>query len=346
MPPRELVPIDTSYREPPTVTLLERSAPVDLEYAEPSPVMGIMSRAWRRMIFLLKAAIVLAVIGTYPAMMFAAHSVDDSEITFAEGYEWSVGDVGKTVTLIARILEGPGWAGDQPKVHPQARLTAMPAWQEAIAGATSDYTRLIAAQTGNEDVAAAARLLAPEPEAMHDRLTAAAEILARYDSNVENGHANAPKGEKALEEKLRLTIGWAEDSRNALAVQSRTPKAWPAAYDDIRTFYAAKARAHVAHELLSAALNEENDAIISRGLTATKAEALSLWRRAAIQKPLFVTNQPGDSAMFGNHLTSMAFLLDEASAATIVLTEALAEPAPKANESRSAELAVASPPSP
>ena len=319
MPPRELVPVDTSYREAPEVTILEPARHVELEYAEPSPVMGLMSRAWRRLIFLLKATTVIALVGAYPAMTVTSHTIDDTEIEFANGYEWSVGEVGKTVTLIARILEGPGWAGDQPSWHPQARLTAMPAWQEGVAAASADFTRLLAAQTGNEDVAAAARLLAPEPEAMGDRLTAAAEILAKYDSRVEDGHAKAPEGVNALKQKLTLTIGWASDTRSALAVKARTPTAWPASYDDIRTYYHAKARAHVAHEMLSAALAQQNEAVMARGLTETKIEALSLWRKAAVQNPVFVSNQTGSGAL-GSHLTGMAFLMDEAGAATTAAT--------------------------
>lgn len=346
MPPRELVPVDTSYAEPPTVTVLEPHHHVDLEYAEPSPIMGLFSRAWKRTIFLFKAAIVLALVGTYPALTLNAHKVDDTPIEFANGYEWSVGEIGGTVTLVARILEGPGWASDKPAWHPQARLTAMPAWQEGIASAAADYTRLIAVQTGDEDVAAAARLLAPQSTGMHDRLTAAAEILARYDSSVENGHAKTPTGEKALIEKLELTAGWAQDSRSALAIAARENKVWPASYEDIRTFYAAKARAHVAHELLSAALTQETSALTERGLTPASAEALELWRKAASQRPLFVTNQSGSDAILGNHLTGMAFLMDEAGTATTALTDALRQPVAKVEPARSAELTVTAPPSP
>lgn len=345
MPPRELIPVDTSYREDPEVTILEPSRHVELEYAEPSPVMGLVSRAWRRLIFLLKAVTVIALVGAYPALTLTSHTIDDTPIEFADGYEWSVGEVGNTVTLIARILEGPGWAEDKASWHPQARLTAMPAWQEGVAAASADFTRLLAAQTGNEDVAAAARLLAPEPEAMTDRLTAAAEILAKYDSRVEDGHAKAPAGLNALKQKLNLTIGWARDTRSELAIQARTPTAWPASYEDIRTYYQAKARAHVAHELLSAALLQQDDAIISRGLTETKIEMLALWRKAATQSPVLVSNQTGDG-LLGSHLTGMAFLLDEANAATSVLLEGLEQPVRQQNDAQSAELASTAPPSP
>ena len=346
MPPRELVPIDTSYREVPSVAVLEQGNPINLEYAEPSPVMGFFSRLWNRIIFLFKATLVLLALGTYPALTISAHKVDDSRIEFANGYEWSVGEIGGTVTLIARILEGPGWAGNQPKWHPQARLTAMPAWQEAIAASTSDYTRLIAVQTGNEDVAAAARLLAPEGASMNDRLTAAAEILARYDSNVENGHAVSSSGERALVGKLNLTIGWANDSRSTLAIQARDTTTWPASYENIETFYTAKARAHVAHELLNAALHSESEVVTARGLTKAKTDALDLWRRAATQKPLFVANLSGSDSLLGNHLTNMALLMDEASAATRVLAEALDQPIREPEIAKSAELSANMPPSP
>ena len=346
MPPRELIPIEAAYEEDPVVTILEPARHVELEYAEPSIVMGVFSRAWRRLIFLLKAATVIIIVGAYPAMTVSSHHVDDSEIQFADGYEWSVGEVGITVTLIARILEGPGWASDSAVWHPHARLTAMPAWQEGIASSTSDFTHLLAAQMGNEDISAAARLMAPQPDAMSDRLTAAAEILAKYDSRVENGHAKAPKGAKALQEKLDLTAAWAKTSRAELAQQARTPEAWPASYQDIRVFYQAKARAHVAHEMLKAAVTQNNETIGERGLADTSTEALELWRKAAIQEPLFVANQSGDGAFLGSHLTSMAFLMDEAATATRILSAGLSKPVVKQQPPRSAELAASAPPSP
>lgn len=346
MPPRELVPVDTSYREPPTVTVLEAHQQVDLEYAEPSPTMEFLSRIWRRMVFLFKAALVLVVIGTYPALTITAHHIDDSTIEFADGYEWSVGEIGGTVTLVARILEGPGWADDQPKWHPAARLTAMPAWQDGIVRAASDYTRLIAVQTGNEDVAAAARLMTPQDVGTKDRLTAAAEILARYDSSVENGHDKIILGETALAEKLRLTAGWASDARSTLAKASRDTDTWPASFEDIQEFYRAKAKAHVAHELLSAALAQQPEIISKRSLSVDQANALAMWRRAAMQKPLFVTNQSGSDAILGNHLTNMAFLMDEAGTASAALAEAIEQPIQKASPARSAELSATAPPSP
>jgi len=346
LPPRELVPIDTSYRESPTVTVLDDAHRVELEYAEPSPTMEFLSRVWRRIVFLFKTAFALAIIGTYPALTFAAHKIDDTKIEFANGYEWSVGEVGGTVTLIARILEGPGWASDSPEWHPRARLTAMPAWQEGIASASSDYMRLIATQTKDDDVAAAARLLAPEPVGMPDRLTAAAEILARYDSSVENGHAEAATGEKALAERLRLASGWAVEHRASLASAVQNTNTWPASFDDISMFYKAKAHAHVAHELLDAALAQDEGAVTARNLTAQKNVALSLWRQAASQRPLLVANQSGSDAILGNNLMSMAFLLDEANTATLALAEAIEQPFSKPEPARSAELAASAPPSP
>jgi len=297
-------------------------------------------------VFVFKAALAMVVLGTYPALVVMSHQIDDSQIEFADGYEWSVGEIGATVTLIARILEGPGWASDSPEWHPRARLTAMPAWQEGIVSASSDYTRLIAAQTGNEDVAAAARLLTLEEAGMKDRLTAAAEILARYDSSVENGHAKTSKGEAQLAEKLRLTAGWAQESRASLAIAASNTEAWPASYSDIQTFYASKARAHVAHELLSAALAQEHNALTARNLSPAKSEALAIWRRAAEQKPLFVVNRSGNEALFGNHLTGMAFLMDEVSVATLALADAIEQPSTRPEPARSAELTVTAPPSP
>lgn len=346
MPPREIVPIDTSYREAPNLSELEPANHIELEYAEPSPFMEVISGAWNRMIFLTKAALFLAVVGAYPAMTLVSHQVDDSTIVFPDGYEWSVGEIGKTVTMVARIVEGSGWAADKPKWHPQSRLTATPAWQKGIVSANADYTRLLAVQTGNEDLAAAARLLTPADEAMEDRLLAAAEALAQYDRQAEGGHAETSSGIEALEEKLKLATGWADDEHIAVLTQVRQEAPWPASYSDIETYYHAKAYAHVAHELISSAIEGEKLALQERGLMAQAEEALAVWRKTAVQDPMFVMNQDGANALQGNHLTHLAFLLGEASLKTAAFTEALSNPALEPQDTQSAELTVAATPSP
>jgi len=331
LPPRDLVPADTSYREPPKVTLIDKQLPAPLnlaefDYAEPSPVMGFFSRMKRRVIFLFKATAVAALVGTYPAMMVMSHSIDDSQVMFADGHEWSVPEVGVSMMMLARELEGNQWASDRDWWHPQARLTAMPAWQEGIAHSVADHTRWAATETGDPDLASASRLLVPEGGMMRDRLTAAAEALARYDARVESDTAKRPDGARALAGSLRLMAGWGEASEARLSEQIMSNSGWPASREDVRAFYEAKARAHVAHEILMVTLRHEGRTIAERGLGPQSRDLLEKYRRAAIQKPLFVSNQRGDGIVLTNHLTGMAFLMSEASEASALLASALEQP--------------------
>jgi len=298
----------------------------EFDYAEPSPVMGFFSRMKKRVIFLFKAATVAALVGTYPAMTVMSHNIDDSQVVFAAGHEWTVPEVGVSMMLLGRELEGNQWAADRDWWHPQSRLTAMPAWQETIAHSIADHTRLAATETGDADLASASRLLVPEGGMMRDRLTAAAEALARYDARAESGTALRPEGPVALAASLRLMSDWAAASHTTLSEQVRSNTGWPASRDDVRAFYEAKARAHVAHELLMVTLRHEGRTIAERGLGPQSRDVLEMYRRAAIQKPLFVSNQRGDGLVLANHLTGMAFLVGEASDASVLLAEALEAP--------------------
>ena len=150
--------------EGPVVTVLGQEELTLLEYAEPSQVMVFASRWWRRFKTMLKVSIIATVVGAYPAAIVASHHIDDSPIALTEQDGWSVPHAGYAVTLIARELEGRGWSGDKANWHPQSRLTAMPAWQEAMANALAEHTELMSmlgAEDGvpDPDLAAAARLL-------------------------------------------------------------------------------------------------------------------------------------------------------------------------------------------
>ena len=291
--------------------------------------MLFAQRWWRRTKMALKVGVVIAAVAAYPVMTVASNRIDDSNVEIA-GQQWTLPEVGVSINKIARELEGAGWAGDRANWHPQARLTAMPAWQVATTDALSEHTRTLSELTVAEgevdsDLKAATRLLKGLPgEDMRPRLTAAAEALNRYDSRAGRGLAVTPDSLDRLKAEAELFAGWAEADRIDLSVQvNQEVVEWPASKADIESFYGAKARAHVAEQMLMAArLTEPRLARLPAVSTAFDKAELA-WSRAAQMKPLIVSNQSGDGPFMANHLTSIGFYLGEAEDASRELAAAL-----------------------
>jgi hypothetical protein len=306
---------------------------VSLEQAEPSPIMIGFSKLWKFLVGVFRLALVVLVLGAYPAAVVLSSHVDDTPIEIPSNESWSVTGVGVAVHKIARELEGAGWASDRDSWHPQARLTALPAWQEATAAGLSEHTRLLSeiAATGGEpdgDLAAASRLLMAVPgEDMRPRLTAAAEALNRFDTRASRGLALRPTPEETIAEEMVLFTGWAASDRAALSDRiNAIQEDWPASKADVAAFYAAKARAHIAHELIVTGKVRAYGLTADTELAVALARAETAWARAAATKPIFVSNQSGASALMPNHLASMAYFLVEAEVASAELAERLAPP--------------------
>lgn len=320
-------------REGPAVTLIGTDLPAPyLEEAEPSPFMHSASMWWHRIVRTVQILLVLALVGFYPAMIVASHSINDDPVILPADTPWASPETGVMVSLIAREIEGPGWANDRPGWHPQARLTGLPAWQNSLSQSMSEFARLTASgsltteNNPDPDLSAAARLLVPEADlAQTPRLAAAAEALARYEGRLERDLATAPAGTDALVSELALFANWAESSRERLEKRIGMREGWPAAKEDIRAFFEARARAQVASQLISAAFLSEPDLAVSQAVQTRMDRLEASWRRAAELNPIFVSSQAGDARLMADHIAMMAFYLGQASEATRELGAALIE---------------------
>ncbi|MCA8902877.1 MAG: hypothetical protein KDA53_16685 [Hyphomonas sp.] len=319
-----------------------------LEAAEPSQIMVFFQRLWRRIVFLFKLSLFLGLVGAYPVSVVLSNRIDDSDIKLAEGQAWSYPAAGVAITKIARELEGGGWAADKPNWHPQARLTAMPAWQESTADGLAEFTRLVAAAVPTDgepdaDIEAASRLLQGLPgEDMRPRLTAAAEALNRFDNRVQRDLVNLPDMRAVFAEEARLFAGWAEADQDDLSTQiNQEVTGWPASKQDIRVFYGAKARAHIALQMMVAARASDAALAEDGAIRAAMDHAEAAWSRAAHIRPLVVSNQKGDGFMMSNHLAALGFFLRDAQTASLELATLLETPAEPATEDV-ADLTVAS----
>lgn len=326
---------DEDLRAKPRPTPIPPEHFISLEHAEPSPMMESFQKGWKRLVRLSKLVFVLAVIGAYPAAVVVSSHIDDSPVVFPPNESWSVSGVGVAIHKVARELAGAGWADDRAAWHPQARLTALPAWQQATAAGLSEHVRLLSEVAANADgpdgdLAAASRLLMAVPgEDMLPRLTAAAEALNRFDTRASRGLALRPAPEETLPLEMALFAGWAQEDIAALSDRINAEQtAWLASSQDITAFYTAKARAHLAHELIIAGKARAYGLTGNAELAAALARAEAAWKRAAGMKPAFVSNQHGAAAILPNHLASMAYYLVEAEKASSDLAARLAPPPP------------------
>lgn len=318
-------------REGKSVTLIGTDLPQPyLDEAEPSPLMHTASLWWRRAVKTLQVLAVIGLVGLYPALIVSSHEINDTPVILSADSPWASPETGVIVTLIGRELEGPGWAHDRPGWHPQARLTGLPAWQDSVATSLSQFSRLMATKSAtpdsnpDPDLSAAARLLMPELGLDQTaRLNAAAEALARYEGRLERNLASRPAGLSDIIDELALFAGWAEASHERLSSRIGTREGWPASREDIEAFFEARARAHVASQLLTASLVSEPDVAVRESVQSRLDQIEAHWRRAAELDPVFVSNQSGGARLMADHLAMMAYYLGEAGEATRELGAAL-----------------------
>lgn len=308
----------------PVVTLIGSEIPhAYLDDAEPSPLMEGASRLWGRIKKAFKLAIVLVLVGGYPVATVLAHKVDDSPVLTSSLAPWASTEAGTALTLIGRELTGAGWSADRPVWHPQARLTALPAWQNGIISALSDYAGLgagLASDAEGEidrDLSAASRLLAPTDETeATPRLNAAAEALQRYDGRLARGLAAAPMGQESLQARLTLFASWAAQSQTQLQRSANSAEAWPASRSDIETIYSARAHAHVVGQMMTAVLSTEPELIATPDASEALDKMIVAWDRVAKFNPIFISSQAGTGRILSDHPATMAFYVAEAEAAT------------------------------
>ena len=314
-----------SEAEAPVVTLLGTDLPeAYLDDAEPSPLMEKANQLWRRFKRLMLLAIIVGAATFYPMSILSGHHIDDREIFPSDTLGWESTEIGTMLTLLGRELTGAGWTGDRPDWHPQARLTALPAWQSGLAGALSDYSAVLASRAPDSsgrpdaDLSAASRLLSLAEGTSDGRL---ARNLAPEINSVGD-----------LDARLIELTDWANNSLTALRQSANTAQGWPASTSDIEAIYHARARAHVAGELLKAATQ------ISAGQLSALAmsnydDALFAWRRAALFSPLIIMSQARTDLILSDHPGTMAFYMSEAATATEALRLSL-----RNQEMRSADL--------
>ncbi|MEL6829499.1 MAG: hypothetical protein AAFO63_05130, partial [Pseudomonadota bacterium] len=133
-------------------------------------------------------------------------------------------------------------------------------------------------------------------------------------------------GEAVFDAKLALYGDWAIDAADKLKKQADSAEAWPASQADIEAIYDARAHAHVAHQMILAALTEEPNLLSAEGATQAADRVFFTWRRAAEFSPLIVTSQASTGSILSDHPATLSFYMSEAAQATQDLRDVLTPP--------------------
>ena len=264
--------------------------------------------------FWFNAAVIVAAVGAYPAMVVASSDVGDRDIGVVNRSDWTAPWAGGVSALMERHFNELGWASDAPGWSPMARLTAKPAYQSAMASSLGDFIKLTNAQAAaagrpDQDLEAASRLVSSASTGI--QLQAARDALTNYDRRLRRRDVSSVSTPSEVSEQLGLIASWATVSQEEIAASAKSVGGNPIDEDATRAVYSAKGRAAVAYTILASLQWPETPA-------AAKARegALEAWKSAAQFHPLIVLNGDPDGSLFGNHATSMGFLLGQAQKAT------------------------------
>ncbi len=281
--------------------------------------------------FWFNTALIVGAIGAYPAMVIASSDVGDRNVgTMINRADWTAPWAGGVAALMERHFNELGWAKDSPGWAPMARLTAKPAYQSAMAGALGDFIKLenahaTASGRPDTDLEAASRLVSLASTGI--QLQAARDALTNYDRRLRRRDVSMMSTPQQVKEQLGLVSAWAMTSQEELAASAKSVGGNPIDEEATRAVYNAKGRAIVAFTIIDSLQWPETPAAAK-----TREAALEAWKSAAQFHPLVVLNGDPDGSLFGNHATSMGFLIGQAQKATdeFLATIAVASPAPVA----------------
>lgn len=293
--------------------------------------------------FWFNTAVILSAVGAYPAMVVASSDVGDRNVgSMVNRADWTAPWVGGVSALMEKHFNELGWAHDAPGWSPMARLTAKPAYQSAMAASLGDFIKLtntqaIAAGGADADLEASARLVSSASTAI--QLQAARDALINYDRRLRRRDVTTVSTHQQIAEQLALITSWSTTSQEEVAASAKSVGGSPIDEEATRAVYSAKARAMVAFIVIDSLQWPGTPEAVK-----ARATALEAWKAAAQFHPLIVLNGDPDGSLFGNHATSMGFLLGQAQKATDDFlaslgpapapTPALAAPAPAAGASK------------
>lgn len=293
--------------EEPVVTEVEKPVPIKIRSVEILKTSRI-PRFFRNCLIAFLAAVLLL---AYPLLVLHANKISD-ELSFPESINqnWSSPWAGVGTKLLEREVATHEWISDAPAWSPQARLTAMPAYQMAIIHAVGDFSELVNLQLGNgleSDLNSVALLLSRDVSA--DQIRAASEALTSYDGGVRLRRYDDTLTAQRYAQRLELMLSWLRQSSFELANIANNAQGLPFDKRATEAVYRAKARAYVAHRFLS-----YMNAPVGLSIKNEHSDSLNTLARAAKFRPFIVLNGKADGMFFASHPAALYQQLKNAEA--------------------------------
>jgi hypothetical protein len=288
---------------------------VEEEAVELLPHDGKQKTFFGALRFWLNIAAAVVVMCAYPAMMIAASDVGDRNVSsVVDRTRWTSPAAGGVAMLMEKHFNDLGWAPDAENWTPMARLTAKPAYQSAMAGSFGEFVTLTQAQLASvglddADLTAASRLISQN--ATGAQLRAGRDALLSYDRRMKRRASAVASTPAQIVDQLGLVNAWAGKSQTELAAAAQNTEGGPLNAPATQAVYAAKGRGIAAYTVLDTMHWPDATRVANQ-----RSAALAAWKDVAEFHPVFVLNGSPDGSLFGNHATSMGFLLSRAQKAT------------------------------
>ncbi|MAK59746.1 MAG: hypothetical protein CMK09_02085 [Ponticaulis sp.] len=275
-----------------------------------------MKRLWRKVIWGSLTLVILLAALAFPVSMVVSHNVPKAIPSDYPQTVWADSRIGAAIELIEDELEIRGWASARPNWHPQARLTAMPAYQSGLTSVLSRFANLranlITSGSGrDEDLALASSLIAQAVgTSAENQLLAATQALRRFDGLKARSVLDDEIESTLLEGELQLYRQILSECTEDLSRIVRSDERGPFDLNRTATFYKTKGRILAIGALLH---SSEEDMTNQPGFRAAYASLLEALDLAFKPAPLFVSNpKPGSFSFGGNDVIQLAYLLNEA----------------------------------
>lgn len=288
---------------------------VEFEEEAPAPRAGRQRTFFGAVRLWSGVAAGIAAVCAYPAMMIAASDVGDGNVSsVVDRTRWTSPAAGGVAQLMEKHFNDLGWAPDAENWTPMARLTAKPAYQSAMAGSLGEFVTLTQAQLASvgledTDLVAASRLISANATAA--QLRAGRDALLSYDRRMKRRASAVASTPMQISEQLTLINSWAGKSQTELGAAAQVTDGNPLNTPATQAVYAAKGRGIAAYTVLDTMHWPDATRVATQ-----RSAALAAWKDVAEFHPVFVLNGSPDGSLFGNHATSMGFLLGRAQKAT------------------------------
>ncbi len=300
----------------PTIVEIDKPIPLKFRPVERLKRAGVLKILRRYLIILTSIAAILA----YPVLILLANHIDDDlEFPDSINQNWSSPWAGVGTQLLLREANTYGWTPDAPVWSPAARLTAMPAYQLAIAHAVGDFAELVNQQMGEQaDTSLNSVALLLSRDVTANEIRAAGEALTSFDGGVRLRRYDDSISIAQYAQRLELFISWMRQSQTELSSVIENAKGQPFDLVAVEAVYRAKARAYVGHRFMSymkmpAGLSIRNEI----------ETTVSTLEKGAKFSPLFVMNAKPDSLLLASHPVSLYLQLNEAERALVNMAKAV-----------------------